>query len=523
MRNLISTSEEMIIAYKSRHIMINFKCQYYIYFCRFAVLSLSVLIFIHKPVAAQGGRYWDQNLNSEAALLSGNVVAGEGGIAAIYYNPATISQMTRNSLSLSANLFSLYFFKAKNALGEDFPADRTQLSIYPRIITLTINPKKNPDLTIELAYFTKANEYLQINKGTTITRDIISSNPGIENYTGEYYLRMKYQDYNGGAGFGYKISEKLSVGFSALINYKDDQYYNLITADAFTMADQVNPVQYLSDSRYHLKYNMFDVRLATKLGMRYKSDSWSFGTNISIPSIKIFGNGTVVKQIEYSNIHKVEDPPVQSNKLYAARQRKCPAHFKDPLSIAAGLNYYSPSGKSIILFTTEYFFGLDKFDYIEAGNEPGEDGYHYAPGTPGSFLTFSSVHKPVLNAGIAFKKIVSEQLMLSGGFRTDFNYQDQSVEPGIIGMNEKTNYSMDVYHFNYGLGYNFKRGSITLGMQFSYGQEKNRDQIVNLKDPIEFISENLMPLTGPVGNVVDVRYFDVTIYFGFIFNFMKEQ
>jgi hypothetical protein len=488
----------------------------------FLVFSFILVVHFNKT-SAQGGRYWDQNLNSEAALLSGNVVAGEGGIAAIYYNPATISQMTRNNLSLSANLFSLYFFKAQNALGNDFPADRTQLSIYPRIITLTVNPKKNPDLTIELAYFTKANEYVQINTGTSMTGDIISSNPGNENYIGEYYLRMKYQDYNGGAGFGYKISDKLSAGLSALINYKDDQYYNLITADAFSVADAVNPEQYLSDSRYHLKYNMFDVRLVTKLGLRYKSDSWSFGTNVSIPSIKIFGNGTVVKQIEYSNIHKTEGLPLGSNMFYAARQQKCPAHFKDPLSIAAGLNYYSPSGKSIILFTAEYFFGLSEFDYIEANSDPGEDGYNYAPGTPENFLTFSSMHNPVLNAGIAFKKIVSDQLMLSGGFRTDFNYQDPSVEPGIIGTNTKTNYSMDVYHFNTGLGYNFKRGSITLGMQFSYGQENDRDQIVNLKEPVEFINETIMPLTGPVGNVVDVRYFDVTVYLGFIFNFMKEK
>ena len=61
-----------------------------------------------------GGSYWDHNLNSEAALLSGAVVAGEGGIAAIYYNPATISEMKRDNLSLSANLFSLYFYNAKS-------------------------------------------------------------------------------------------------------------------------------------------------------------------------------------------------------------------------------------------------------------------------------------------------------------------------------------------------------------------------------------------------------------------------
>jgi uncharacterized membrane protein len=89
--------------------------------------------------------------------------------------------------------------------------------------------------------------------------------------------------------------------------------------------------------------------------------------------------------------------------------------------------------------------------------------------------------------------------------------------------NKRSNYTLNVYHFNYGLGYNFKRGSITLGMQFSYGQEKNLGQIVNLAEPVEFISEKYMPLTGAVSNNVLVRYFDISAYIGFMFNFMKQE
>jgi len=62
---------------------------------------LSIAVFSYGPAQAQGIRYWDQTLNSEAALLSNIVVAGESGVAAIYYNPATITEMKRNNLSLS--------------------------------------------------------------------------------------------------------------------------------------------------------------------------------------------------------------------------------------------------------------------------------------------------------------------------------------------------------------------------------------------------------------------------------------
>lgn len=477
-----------------------------------------------SALLSQGpGRYWDQNLNSEAALLSGAVVAGEGGIAAIYYNPATISEMTRDNLSLSANLFSTYFFKADQALGDEYPADRVQFDVYPRIITLTLNPKKRPDLTIEMAFFTKTNEYMQINRGISLTRDIIATNPGEEYYTGEYYLRSRFQDYYGGAGFGYKLSNSFSVGFTSMISYKDDQYYNLINANAFTDPAAAGQGQYLSDAGYHLKYTMFDVRLITKAGMHLKKKSWAIGANINFPSVKIFGDGTVLRHVKYSNIHTEPGNQEGSNLYFGGRQKKCTAHFKDPLSVAFGANYYSPSGKSILLFTTEYFFNIPSYEYIEADDDPGEGGYNFSPVEAGEWLSFNARQESVFNFGVAFKQQINSNLMYSGGFRTDFRYYDPSEDPGYLEMNKRSYYNINVYHFNSGFNKTFKRGTVTLGMQFSYGQEKNLEQVVNFSDPVEYISDEILPLTGTLSNNVLLRYFDVSVYFGFLFNFMKDE
>ena len=170
---------------------------------------------------------------------------------------------------------------------------------------------------------------------------------------------QEFQDFYGGAGFGYKVSDKLALGFSGLLSYKDDQYYNLVTVNAFTTYYQEASPQYLSEASYQIKYNMFDVRLITKLGIQLRQNSWKFGANINLPSLKIFGNGTVVKQYEYSNIHTETGNPEASGLYYGGRQKGCPAHFRDPLSIAAGANYTANSGKTVILFTAEYFFGTE--------------------------------------------------------------------------------------------------------------------------------------------------------------------
>jgi hypothetical protein len=310
-----------------------------------------------------------------------------------------------------------------------------------------------------------------------------------------------------------------------LISYKDDQFYNLVTTDAFTLpgTEQGNTNQYLSEARYHLKYTMYDVRLNTKLGIHFRKKLWALGANISFPSLKLFGDGSVVKQYEYSNIHKDPGNTQGSGLFYGGRQQNCTAHFKDPLSVAAGVNYYSPSGKSVVLLTAEYFFGLSDFKYIEAEHDPGEDGYHYGPAEPEDWLSFTTHQNPVFNVGVAFKEQVNARLMVSGGFRTDFSYLDPVEGRKFPDDNRKTFYAFDLYHINLGLGYGFKRGSIILGTQYSNGRANDQQQIVNLTEPVEYISDSQMPLTGPISNNVKIRYNDISVYFGFMFNFLQEK
>jgi hypothetical protein len=486
---------------------------------------LLCLIFTWKPAFNQGSWYWNPSLNSEASLLSGVVVAGESGIASIYYNPANITEMAYSNLSLSANLFTFTIFNADNALGTDFPADRLQFNIQPRIITLTFRPKKKPDLYIEIAYYTKNKYYYLVNQGIAINTDVIPSNPGNEYYTADYYYRWSYQNHHGGAGIGYKISESISLGYSLLISYTEDLFYNLITANTFMLpaVPSDGQGQLLAGSMYQLNYNPFDVRLINKLGMRWKNSNWSLGLNITAPSMKVFGDGKVIKQYTYTNIHKDPQDPEGSSAYSGGRQKKCASHFKDPLSMAAGINYYTSSGKTILLFNAEYFFGIPAYSYIEARSDPGEYGYNYGSDDPKEWLSFASKHKPILNLGLAIKQKISHDLTLSGGYRTDFNFISPIDEAEFQHYNTRSIYQYDIYHATYGLSYSYPRGSLILGMQFSHGRKRDQDQIVNLTEPVEYINESVIPLTGPVNSNVDVRYNDILLYFSFVFNFLKDK
>jgi hypothetical protein len=165
---------------------------------------------------------------------------------------------------------------------------------------------------------------------------------------------------------------------------------------------------------------------------------------------------------------------------------------------------------------------MPAFDYIEANHDPGEDGYDYSGIAPEEWLSFSVKQNAVFNAGIAYKQQLSDRIMFSGGFRTDFNCLDPGTPKEFPYNNTNTAYHFNIYHINYGLGFNFKRGSIILGMQFSHGQKNDEKQIVNLTEPVEYISDTHMPLTGEIQNNVRIRYNEISVYLGFMFNFLKQ-
>jgi hypothetical protein len=59
-------------------------------------------------------------------------------------------------------------------------------------------------------------------------------------------------------------------------------------------------------------------------------------------------------------------------------------------------------------------------------------------------------------------------------------------------------------------------------MQFSHGRANDQEQLFNLTEPVEYTGEDQMPLTGMTTNQVQVRYWALSAYFGFVFDFLKQ-
>ena len=115
--------------------------------------SIFTILFIGIQVVCSGQttKYWSLNFASEPTLLGGAVIGTGAGNQSAYYNPALISEMGSDNLSISADVVTLDFYNIENAYGEDLDHKFAQFNILPTFISFLIQSKRNKRLSFEVA------------------------------------------------------------------------------------------------------------------------------------------------------------------------------------------------------------------------------------------------------------------------------------------------------------------------------------------------------------------------------------
>jgi hypothetical protein len=194
--------------------------------------------------------------------------------------------------------------------------------------------------------------------------------------------------------------------------------------------------------------------------------------------------------------------------------------FKTPLSIAAGFTYYSPGKMRIFYSSVEYFWGIDPYRMSSA--EEGDDILSgiYDNAIPfNEWLTYMSGADPVFNAAFGYSWTLRKDLLLMGGFRTDFNYRKNYDFGEYTEYNRIINLNLDLYYITCGLSWDIKGQNLITGIQYTVGKTDDRKQIVNLSDPVEYNTVEMAPLQGTRENTMVTLYNAISIYFGASFNF----
>lgn len=190
------------------------------------------LLIIPQILQAQSSNYWSGNFNEESSLVSGAVVGGGADPSAIYYNPAGIAEIEESKLSINASLFSVDYFRAKNAWGDDLDFVSTRFVIVPRFISYMLKPKSNPNWSLEFAFLNNENYKLENTGSVDKMVDILKYLPGEERYNVYCRHDNSYRDDWLGAGGSYKVGPELYVGTSMFVSMRSLSYSYLVDIEA---------------------------------------------------------------------------------------------------------------------------------------------------------------------------------------------------------------------------------------------------------------------------------------------------
>ena len=495
-------------------------------------LSALLLLLSQCYILGQGAHYWSQNFNEESSLLSGAVVGGGAGNASVYYNPASIAESEGSSLAVNASLFSLDFYSAKNALGDDINLSSTKITLQPRFISYNWDPSKTSKFSFEFIIMNTQLYDLQFNNSVSYQMDILEYLPGEERYFANFSYNNYYREDWVGGGASYALNDHFYLGASMFVKVKSMRYNSLVDIQAHSLTDTVEvggiqvPFYSASYNEYQdLKFNNY--RLIWKFSMFYLKDRFTGGITISTPSLNVYSDGKMVsKKFEQSNISNPVGVGFLPNiMIIDYRDKKgVNINYKDPLSIAAGAVFKTRDNKQAVYTTVEYFFPVDPYKIVQVDPNPMvSNSQTYSNLPTKEFLSYGYANTGVFNAAVGYQWTPREHLRLLGGFRTDFNYQKGLDYGEYIDYNSIRQITYDLYHLTGGAVFTFKGQDIMFGLQYTLGYQGNEPQIINLSDPVEFNIEEQAALQGTRSDNMRNIANKVGVFFGATFNFMTGK
>ena len=472
---------------------------------------LLILFFLPLLTLAQPANYWTNSFNTEASLLSGAVVGGNAGITAIFYNPAGISDIKESRFDLNASLFNVEHKVYDRPLGKDTKMDNWTFRLFPRFTSYVYQSKRIQGLTYQFAILNRNSANTIVYNRVQIPNSNIIYTNNSESYTGLFELSSQYDDYWGSLGVSKIINERWSIGIALNISVQSLSYFRSATANAVpeysNINDSIPPIFSSSWSSYE-RIRAYNWRFIGKIGLRYRANNWSAGLNISLPSIRLFGDADVNKTISQSNIL------YQGSKIpdYYTNEYPQYVYFKmpDPLSIAFGWMYNDPHSQSEYFVTMEYFASITKYLTIDASKATSETSIL---GT--DYSSYEFANRQIIKLALGYKKMLSNTLGFMAGFRTDFNPYPLSYNEKHWETSRFEALNINLYHITGGVKFDYKKSSFVVGLQHSFGSMKNQKEFINFSNPNSYNPDTKLALQGDQNNDMNYQYNSLGFYLGF--------
>jgi len=316
-------------------------------------------------------------------------------------------------------------------------------------------------------------------------------------------------------------------------NIKSFEFERSLEINAYPLDDanrDANVIQDLKVASYessnYVKFN--DYRITWKMGFLYKKDNYSLGLNLTTPSLGgIYSDGKRdYRKEKQSNItfpDTGEPIPVYVVIDYIEK-KDVNVNFKTPFSVAAGFTYNNPQKKRSFYTSIEYFSQIKPYRLVEANESPNIGSYGAINSSLASdWLSIVNGANPIFNAAIGLSWELKENLLMLGGFRTDFNNKKNLDYKDLKDYNKLSTIQTNMYHVSGGLSWNIFGQDLITGLQYTIGYNKNMYQLVNLSDPVEYNTVEMAALQGTRTNTMKQVFHSISLYLGASFNFGEDK
>ena len=493
---------------------------------KLSVFILSFLFVIQG--LAQDNNYWNQMPGT--ALMGGAVVGGIRSNSAVYYNPAALSFIDSNTISVSAASYQVEYATIKNGGGNGVDLSSEQFQAIPLISVSGIyKTHKASRSTFGYMLFTKnqtSNSFSYRIDGYK-SNTIFNNDPhilGYDNYLdsthspveyiGDYELQTSMNELCFGLGYSYKISEHLALGFTPIVAYRTQSLSQSFVARAFpdsssnlysnyhgNNASGINSIAF-NDIENTYFYN---VRTYLKFAIALDFGTLKLGGTITTQSINLGGSANIARDIYYSGGYA--DSISYISNIYPFsyvlndRQGNLNTTLISPYSVSMGIDYTIKNTNLCV--TAEYFAPIAPYNAATPDSSgflrPVWQNKRLAQSGLGAinstnYLDLVESAKAVTNFAISIKQKIDKDLYALVSFRTDFTtyqkvandlweyqYVDTLHSPG-----QKLSFSnINLYHFNIGMIKKNRKSDLHLGITYTYGVNSSFQPLTNIANPLD--------------------------------------
>ncbi|MCB0805753.1 MAG: hypothetical protein KDC05_08125, partial [Bacteroidales bacterium] len=309
-----------------------------VYIVKHSIIMVLPVLMLFCPVRIQAQTY-NPNilpLGDKESLMANTGTGGLGSVGAVYYNPAALTEVEGNSLSLSGSAYLQFRFSAKpvaSFFGTDLNYEGTGYQSIPTSV-IYARPVKNWHLAYSILIPMAFNF-----EGTT------TWNIPVENSHLKLKMLQNYDEsvFMGGITAARTIGKSWSVGISLY-----GQSYSYLSTIDLRGSIVENPGMILQTTD---RRTLNPVNLLVIGGIHKKLGDLSLGLRLQAPSVYITGKGSYY-DYSYNNFGGTTNIETSETEIESVT-----GYFKTPADIRLGTTY-RPTGRWLLAVDAAYRFSL---------------------------------------------------------------------------------------------------------------------------------------------------------------------